>query len=222
MARSYQQHCALARALDMVGERWTLLIVRELLVAPRRFRDLQENLRGIGPNLLSARLKELTALDIVRRESLPPPAGDVQVYVLGEMGHSLAPAVHALTRWGMQFLGDPGAGEYTRPEWDLVSMQALFDPAAARGRWLCVNLHTADDTVFHLDINDGTLRTALQPGLAADLEIRAPMRVLAGIAAGDLALRDALQNGLLQYQGRRSDLNALMDMFVMPAVSGAV
>ena len=104
--RSYDQYCGLARALDVLGERWTLLLVRELVMGPRRFRDLQEGLPGIGPNVLSARLKMLEAEGIAARRRLPPP-GALTVYELTERGRGIEDAIVALTRWGRDRLGEP-------------------------------------------------------------------------------------------------------------------
>src|SRR5438270_8716701 len=104
--RSYDQYCAVARGLDVIGDRWTLLLVRDLLLGPKRYKDLLEGLPGIGTNLLAARLKELEAAGIVRRGVLPPPAGS-SVYELTDKGQALEPAILALGRWGAQFLGVP-------------------------------------------------------------------------------------------------------------------
>ncbi len=104
--RSYNQYCAVARALDIVGERWTLLVVRELLSGPKRFKDLLAGLPGIGTNLLTARLKDLEGYRVVRRTILPPPAGS-KVYELTELGRSLEPVVAALGQWGLEFLDNP-------------------------------------------------------------------------------------------------------------------
>src|SRR5216117_1868167 len=98
--RSYNQFCPLARTLDIIGERWTLLIVRELAIGPRRFKDLIDDLPGIGTNLLAARLKELERHGILGRRTLPPPAGS-KVYELTERGRSLFAALIPLAQWGL-------------------------------------------------------------------------------------------------------------------------
>src|SRR5947209_6790027 len=114
--RSYNQYCAVARALDVIGERWTLLIVRELLTGPKRFKDLLEGLCGIGTNLLAARLKDLEGQGVVWRTSLPPPAGS-KVYELTELGRSLEPVVVALSRWGLKLLDAPSEEEDLKAAW---------------------------------------------------------------------------------------------------------
>src|SRR5262249_46992187 len=104
--RSYRQYCGIARALDVVGERWTLLLVRELLTGPKRFTDLLAALRGIGANLLTTRLKELEGAGLVRRTALPPPVA-IMVYELTDAGTELEPALLALAHWGARYLGTP-------------------------------------------------------------------------------------------------------------------
>src|SRR5918998_5685030 len=120
--RSYNQYCAVARALDIVGERWTLLVVRELLTGPKRFKDLSEGLPGIGTTLLTARLKDLEGHGIVRRATLAPPAGS-RVYELTDLGRSLEQVVIALSRWGLKLLDAPRREEVSRPAWAMVALQ---------------------------------------------------------------------------------------------------
>src|SRR3954447_24985256 len=107
--RSYDQYCPAARALDVLGERWTLLVVRDLLVGPRRYTDLLEGLPGIGPNVLADRLRHLQDVGIVRRTTLPRPAAST-VYELTELGQALRPVVQELTRWGLNMMGIPKPG----------------------------------------------------------------------------------------------------------------
>src|SRR3954453_5510820 len=97
--RKYDQGCGSARALELVGDRWALLVVRELLLGPKRFTDLRDGLPGIGPNVLSQRLKELEEIGVLRREQLPPPAAST-VYELTEWGHELEEILVRLGRWG--------------------------------------------------------------------------------------------------------------------------
>jgi DNA-binding HxlR family transcriptional regulator len=131
--RSYDQYCAMARALDVIGDRWTLLLVRDLLVGPKRYGDLLEGLPGIGTNLLAARLRELEAAGIVERRVLPPPAGSA-VYELTEAGQALEPVAFALGRWGTRFLGSPRANDRLLPTPFFLGMRARFSPPPAAGR----------------------------------------------------------------------------------------
>ncbi len=106
LPRSYDQFCPAARALDVVGERWSLLIVRDLLAGPKRFKELREGLPGIATNLLSSRLRSLERDGVLRRSELPPPAGSV-VYELTERGQALQPVLRELASWGTPRLGSP-------------------------------------------------------------------------------------------------------------------
>ena len=115
--RSYNQFCATAKTLDVVGERWTLLIIRELITGPKRYKDLLASLPGIGNSLLAARLKHLESAALVRRAELPPPAGST-VYELTESGRDLEPAIMAIARWGLKWaLGSPTCSGPAGPCW---------------------------------------------------------------------------------------------------------
>lgn len=126
--RSYKQNCALARAVDVIGERWTLLLIRDLLVAPRRFKDLARSLKGIGTNLLADRLKELESNDIIERRN---DDGGVHSYALTSSGTALEPAVLALVRWGLVHGPRNQPDDYHEDEWDLVALKALFQSQRA-------------------------------------------------------------------------------------------
>ena len=104
MAKKYDQYCPMAHALEMVGERWTLLVVRELLHGPKRYTDLADRLPGIGTNILAARLRDLEAGGVVAKRTLPPPAAS-KVYELTEYGVELKPVMRELARWGARSLG---------------------------------------------------------------------------------------------------------------------
>src|SRR3954451_13767324 len=123
--RSYNQYCAMARALDALGERWTLLVIRELLSGPKRFKDLLEGLPGIGTNLLAARLKNLESEGLLCRVTLPPPAGST-VYELTERGREIEPVLIGLARWGLGLLGAPRPSDVFRPVWAVQAMKATF------------------------------------------------------------------------------------------------
>src|SRR5688572_9950283 len=116
MRRRYDQYCSAARALDLVGERWTLLVVRELLLWPRRYTDLAAGLPGIGSGLLASRLKELEAQGLVARRRLFPPASSI-VYELTPAGRELEPVLDGLARWGARWLGAPRPEDAIRPRW---------------------------------------------------------------------------------------------------------
>src|SRR5436309_11642169 len=127
--RSYNQFCPAARALDLVGERWTLLVVRELLFGPKRYTDLQEGLPGIGPNVLAARLRVLEGAGLVQKRFLPPPAASI-VYELTELGAGLRPVLMDLFQWGLQLLSTPDSGETIKASYWLPALEAAADAAA--------------------------------------------------------------------------------------------
>src|ERR687886_2789800 len=128
----YQQYCGLARALDIAGDRWTLLIVRELLPGPRRFTDLIDGLPGISRNLLTERLRALERDGILARQELPPPAAR-QVYELTRDGRDLAVAMAPLIAWGARRIGETKPGESFRARWPAVAMAGLADRGPAPG-----------------------------------------------------------------------------------------
>ena len=125
--RTYGDRCGIARALDLVGERWALLVVRELLLGPKRFTDLRAGLPNIGPDVLSQRLRELEERGVVRRDKLPPPAAS-QVYELTDWGHELEPIVLGLGRWGSQ-APVPSADAPLGPDAAMLALRTMFEPA---------------------------------------------------------------------------------------------
>jgi DNA-binding HxlR family transcriptional regulator len=125
--RTYGDRCGIARALDLVGERWALLVVRELLLGPKRFTDLRAGLPKIGPDVLAQRLKELEANGVVRHGKLPPPAAS-QVYELTEWGRELEPVVLGLGRWGSQ-APVPSADAPLGPDAAMLALKTMFEPA---------------------------------------------------------------------------------------------
>ncbi len=155
--RSYDQYCAVARGLDVIGDRWTLLLVRDLLLGPKRYKDLLAGLPGIGTNLLADRLHELEGAGLIERTVLPPPAGST-VYQLTEAGQALEPAVVALGRWGARFLGAPKKTDVMVPRAYFVAMRGVFNPDVAVGVTETYEVRIAD-LVFEVRIADGRLTT---------------------------------------------------------------
>jgi len=150
--KSYRQFCALARSLDVLGERWTLLVIRELLLGPRRFTDLLAGLPGIASNLLSDRLRALEAHGVIRRATLPPPAG-ARVYELTERGRQLRPALLALAQWGMDPIAPPHPEEHRQPAWYAVALEAAFRPELAHDVQETYGF-IVDDVAFYLEVVD--------------------------------------------------------------------
>jgi DNA-binding HxlR family transcriptional regulator len=152
--REFGQYCGLARALELIGERWTLLIVRELLARPCRYTDLGENLPGIPTNVLSTRLKELEAAGIVERQIAPAPQRGV-VYAITEDGRGLEPAVLSLARWGNRRLGERD-GEMVPVSTLVLSLRAVFNPDTAAGVTATWQIHAADAALY-ATVADGAL-----------------------------------------------------------------
>lgn len=201
MAKRFDQYCPVAHALGLVGERWSFLVVRELLHGPRRYTDLAEGLPGIATNILAARLRDLESAGIVRKRRLPPPA-PATVYELTEYGAELDEVFYALARWGARSLGPPGPDDELYPEWGLNAFPALFSPEAARGLTETYVLRI-DGDVFTVRLEDGRLQTSVgaadEPDLAAELDMPTFFR----LAEGDLDPGDALDQGLASIEGGR-------------------
>jgi DNA-binding HxlR family transcriptional regulator/putative sterol carrier protein len=151
----YKQYCALARALDVVGDRWTLLIIRELRPGPRRFTDLVDGLPGISRKLLTERLRDLERDGLIARSDLPPPAAR-QVYELTEDGRDLATAMAPLIAWGSRRIGERGPGETFRARWPAVAMVGLADREAAQGV-SDIYQFVVDESAFHFIVDDGSI-----------------------------------------------------------------
>jgi DNA-binding HxlR family transcriptional regulator len=148
VARSYNDYCPIAHALDLVGERWALLVVRELVEhGPLRYSDLHGNLAGCGTNILAARLKALEHGGVVRRRRLPPPAA-ATVYELSELGERLRPVLHELAHWGAQSLGPPAPGVELQPGWLVGALRVAFpaEPTDA-----CIEFRVGDELASFVD-----------------------------------------------------------------------
>ncbi|EWM18692.1 helix-turn-helix domain-containing protein [Kutzneria sp. 744] len=170
--RQFGQHCGLARALELVGERWALLIVRDLLVRPRRYTDLQHALPGRPTNVLSARLKELERAGIVERQIAPAPQRGV-LYTLTDTGRELEPAILALGRWGAAQLGKPRPGDTVTAESLTMTLRTVFDAEAAIGVTASWEIRLPD-MVLHAVVANGALAD-IGPGPSdADLVITVP------------------------------------------------
>jgi DNA-binding HxlR family transcriptional regulator len=212
--RSYDQYCALARALDVIGERWTLLLVRELLLGPKRYKDLLAGLPGIGTNLLVERLRHLEQLDLVRRRTLPPPAGSA-VYDLTELGRGLEPAVIELGRWGAHFLGEPRKPDAMQPGWFFVSLRATFRPELAARLRKSYEFRIGDD-VFHVGIDRVTLTTAQGPGSDPDAVVTTDLETFIALLAQRLQPGEALKRSGFELEGHAADLSRFVEIFAWP------
>jgi DNA-binding HxlR family transcriptional regulator len=202
--RKFDQYCPVAHALSLVGERWSLLIVRELLHGPKRYTDLTHGLPGIGTNILAARLKELEACGVIQKRTLPPPAAST-VYELTEYGAGLQEALFALARWGARTIGPPGPDDELYPEWGVNALPALFNAEAARGLTETYVL-VVDGDAFTARVVDGTLDASLGAAEDADVFVEMDMVTFFELASGELAPKDAVKSGRARVQGDREAL----------------
>jgi DNA-binding HxlR family transcriptional regulator len=199
--RKFDQYCPMAHALSLVGERWSLLVVRELLHGPKRYTDLAHGLPGIGTNILAARLKDLEQVGVVRKRKLPPPT-PATVYELTEYGQGLNEAMYALARWGARSLGPPGPDDELYPEWGVNALPALFNADEARGLTETYAFKV-DDDVFTARIVDGALDGSVGLATDADLLVQTDMATFFDLATGELDLKSAVKCGRALAQGSR-------------------
>ncbi len=213
--RSYNQYCGLAYALDIVGERWTLLIVRELMAGPRRFKDLVDGLPDISTNLLSERLKSLEQQGILCRRVLPAPAGSA-VYELTELGQGLEQALLELGRWGSRFVPpSPDGVTMLRLGSYALTFKTFFRPQEAQG---------VDET-YELRIGDEVLQVAIQSGeihvrqgeaLKADAVFHTDIESFFRLFMGKVQPEEALAEGLVQVEGDPGALGRLLRICGLP------
>ena len=219
--RTYNQYCATARTLDLVGERWTLLLIRELLTGPKRFGDLQASLRGLGTGLLAARLKHLEREGLAHKITLPPPAR-TPAYALTEAGEELGPAILALARWGLKWaMGEPRETEAFHPGWAVLGLRACFDAEAAAGL-RAVYEFRIDDDVFHARIGDGAIEALHGPAQHPDATITISEEAFLGLIGQGLTFAEAIETGAASASGDRDALRGLKGLFRLPPSSSRV
>lgn len=214
-ARSYQQYCGLAAALDVLGERWTLLVLRELSLGPKRYRDLLDGLPGIGTNLLATRLRTLEQADVIRRTTLPPPAG-VQVYELTQRGEQLRPALEGLAVWGLELLGGEVGDARMRPAWAGLCMRAGA-PADAAARLAGPVAFEVAGEVFHVAAGDEGLVVRDGPSpVPPAARVRAALPDYLALATRAVAPSQAAARGEVEIEGDAAALDRLMEDFHLP------
>jgi DNA-binding HxlR family transcriptional regulator len=213
VAKGFDQYCPAAHALTLVGERWSLLVVRELLKGPKRYTDLAAGLPGIGTNILAARLRHLEQAGVVRRQKLPPPAAST-VYELTEYGADLDEALYALARWGARSLGPPGPDDKVYPDWGLNAFPALFNADAARGLTETYVIRV-DDCAFTVRLEDGHMQAAMGAAEAPDLDAAMDMETFHALATGGLEPEDALATGRVRLDGDPATLARCFTVFTL-------
>jgi DNA-binding HxlR family transcriptional regulator len=196
--RAYGQYCGFSRALEIVGERWALLIVRDLLVGPRRFSELQRGLPGIPSNILTARLKELENDGIVQRRLLPRPSGAV-VYELTEAGRALEEPVISLGRWGAKRLGEPLPNEIVTEDSLAAALLSTFRPETAARAKVSYELRLGD-IVVHAQVRNRRVTVGRGPLTKPDLVIEAGPAIRA-LMAREITPDEALKKKIVRVQG---------------------
>jgi DNA-binding HxlR family transcriptional regulator len=201
-----------------VGERWTLLIVRELLIGPRRFTDLEANLPGVPSSLLGERLRGLEVAGLLAKRRLRPPAAST-VYALSEAGRALEDVVLAMGRWATVFGRRVAAEDASRPEWQLYALKWAFQAEAAASVNRTFELHLGD-LVVAAEVRRGRLKLSEGSAVTPDLVLKTEFRTFMELVAGRLALADARKRGLITLEsGTRVDARLLFQLFcVRPTV----
>lgn len=211
--RSYGEACAAAHALDLVGERWALLVVRELLLGPKRFADLRVGLPGVSPNVLAERLRGLEDAGIVRRRKLPPPAAS-RVYELTEWGMELEPVIVSLGRWGARSTLRPQDAALGVDSLAL-SFRTMFDPRAARGLSASYELRIGED-LFRAVVQDGSFEILRGSADRPDAIIETDPATLTALVYGDRELAEALRSGDLRIEGDEEAAARFLRLFPLP------
>lgn len=215
--RSYHQFCPAARALDLVGERWTLLIVRDLLPGPKRYTDLQAGLRGIGPNVLADRLRALEAAGLAEKRRLPPPAAST-VYELTALGRTLEPLLQELFRWGLQFATHSQHGDATRASWWIPAVEQAIRREADPALDEAYELRVGDDTMT-ITVRDGEVAVAEGPAASPSAVISTNHETFALLGRGELSARDGIEQGRIRIEGDPAAARRCGALFVPPGAA---
>jgi DNA-binding HxlR family transcriptional regulator len=211
--RKYEEGCAVSHALDVIGERWALVVVRELLLGPKRFTDLRAGMPGASPDVLAQRLRELKEAGVVRQHKLPPPAGS-QVYELTDWGAELEPVVTHLGRWGSRSSSMPYDADRSIDSL-VLSLRALFDPSAAQGFNATIALRLGENH-FSIKIADGLLDLSRGEAESATATVETDPQTLTALLYGDHPLDDALGTGEVTIAGESAIAARFLQLFPSP------
>lgn len=204
--RSYGQYCGLARSLEVVGDRWNLLIVRQLLIAPARYRDLIDGLPGIATNLLADRLRDLESLGVIERKL--GSEGNVVEYALTPWGAELRQPIESLIRWSTPLMVRGPEGDSFRPEWLSLAVPALLDARVKVRPSATVGLEFGDPPL-QLRATRSGFEVGLQDGSELDATVCGEPAYILGLAAGALSLSDARAFGVIEIDGDESIVRAV-------------
>jgi DNA-binding HxlR family transcriptional regulator/putative sterol carrier protein len=213
--RSYGDACGIARALDTVGERWALMIVREMLLGPKRFTDIRAGLPALSPDVLAVRLRELEQSGVVQRRTLPPPAAS-QVYELTPAGLALEGVIVALGRWGGANAAPPAEDMGMSLDAAVLSFPTLFDAGLAGDFEATIQLMLGDQR-FQARVAGGRFKVERGEAVAPDATIDADPRALLDVAHGRRAVDDALGLGDMTISGDRKVARRFLGLFPIPA-----
>jgi DNA-binding HxlR family transcriptional regulator len=212
--RSYGQYCSIAKALDVVGDRWTLLIIRELLIRGAcRYTDLRNGLPGIATNLLSDRIRELESAGLIRREDAPPPIATT-LFHLTESGAELLPVLDAIGRWGVRYMIEPADSDEFRGHWFTFPVSFFLHDRDPDGPPVSIELRTASGPAV-IEISGGSAHTRLGTAAAPDLILQGEPQLILALLAGRLTAAEAAGRGL-QISG---DTGVLHRVLPEPAVA---
>jgi DNA-binding HxlR family transcriptional regulator len=212
--RTYGDGCAIAQGLDLVGERWALLVVRELLLGPKRYTDLRRGLPNASPNVLSQRLGELERAGVVRRYKLPPPAGS-RVYELTDWGRELEDVVISLGRWAARSPTPPSDAPILSADSIVLALRARFDPGAAHGLRAGYELRIGEDR-FRIDVADDHIEAARGSAYQADATIDTDPDTLNAVLWKGRPLADAQRSGAMTIEGDKAAVERFVALFPMP------
>ena len=206
MSRDYGQYCGLARSLDVVGDRWNLLIVRQLLMGPARYGELREGLSGIATNLLADRLRALETAGVIERK-LSDDASAI-TYALTEWGAQLREPINALIRWSTPLMIRGPESDEFRPQWLLVALPALFDGRAPTNKSVTVGI-VVDGGMVQLRATESGIDVGKPDGGKLDAVLTADATLVLGLAAGVLSLNDVA--ALVDIVGEESAIRTLFE-----------
>jgi DNA-binding HxlR family transcriptional regulator/putative sterol carrier protein len=217
--RTYGDGCAIALGLDVVGERWALLVVRELLLGPKRYTDLRRGLPNASPNVLTQRLGELERAGVIRRRKLPPPAG-TRIYELTDWGRELEETVISLGRWAARSpsgLSDGPIGADSM----ILALRSRFDPGAARELRARYELRLGEDR-FRVEVAGDRLDIARGDADEADATIDTDPDTLAAVLWGGRSLADAQRSRKMTIDGDETAVERFARLFPMPEAAAAL
>lgn len=217
----YEQFCPLARAAEVIGHRWNLLVIRDLSLGPQRFADLKRRLAGVSTSVLAARLAELESFGVIERRQLPPPAAR-EVYVLTAIGEELRPVIGALARWGLHWASAPKRGEHVEPEWVRLAAEVFAAPGPTPARTFDLHARAQGDAPeARFRVAGGKRGTRFAADSAAvDASVSAPALLLLGLMSGDVSAAQVARAKQVEIAGDAAALDDLPALFSMSSAPG--